>query len=356
MHNNPSVLSAGWNETSWCRTLAEAPRFGSAFRMAQKRRSPGIFLILAGALAVGSAGCRKTPAGAPGADQEVARVGDHRITVAEYQAKMDEQAPVIRARYSTLEKKKEFVDNLVRFELLDQEARRQGLDKDPAVKAILDKVLVQELIRRQMEAAAKATDIPESDLKAYYQSHLDEFVRPERTRLGVILLATSKTDSQAAKVRTDAAKLVADLRKAQPAASAAQFADAARARSSDTATQALGGDTGFKTRDELAKQYGQAVADAAGALKAVGDVAGPVETERGLVVLRMAGRQLGFDQPFDAVKPRIASRLQLERRSKVMDEYVASLRKSTKVEINEAVLDKVSVQPEGASQAASAKK
>ena len=323
--------------------------------MEQKRPSVVILLALASALAI-AAGCRKSPAGKPSDDQEVARVGDHRITVAEYRAKMDEQAPVIRARYNTLEKKKEFVDNLVRFELLNQEARKQGLDKDPAVRAILDKVLVQELIRRQMEAASKATDIPEADLKAYYQSHIDEFVRPERVRLGVIVLATSKTDSQAAKVRSDAAKVVADLRKAQPAASAGMFADAARNRSSDAATQAMGGDTGFKTRDELAKQYGQPVADATQALKAVGDLAGPVETERGLVIVRLAARQLGFDQPFDSVKPRIASRLQLEKRSKVMDEYVASLRKSAKVEIDEAVLDKVEVRPEGSGGTAAAKR
>jgi parvulin-like peptidyl-prolyl isomerase len=323
--------------------------------MEQKRPGVAILLALAAVLAA-AAGCRKSPGGKPADDQEVARVGDHRITVGEYQAKMEEQAPVIRARYTTLEKKKEFVDNLVRFELLNQEARRQGLEKDPAVKAILDKVLVQELIRRQMEAAAKATDIPEQDLKAYYQSHLEEFVRAERTRLGVIVLATSKTDSQAAKVRSDAAKLVAELRKAQPAASAGMFAEAARSRSSDTTTQAMGGDTGFRTREELAKQYGQPVADAAQALKTVGDVAGPVETDRGLVILRLAARQLGFDQSFDSVKPRIVSRLQLEKRSKVMDEYVASLRKSAKVEINEAVLDKVEVRPEGSSSTAAAKK
>jgi len=323
--------------------------------MEQKRPSAVILLALASALAL-AAGCRKSPSGKPSDNQEVARVGDHRITVGEYQAKMDEQAPVIRARYNTLEKKKEFVDNLVRFELLNQEARKQGLDKDPAVQAIVDKVLVQELIRRQMEAAAKAADIPEADLKAYYQSHLDEFVRPERVRLGVIVLATSKTDSQAAKVRSDAAKLVADLRKAQPAASAGMFAEAARSRSSDTATQAAGGDTGFKTRDELAKQYGQAISDATQALKAVGDLAGPVETDRGLVILRLAARQLGFDQPFDSVKPRIASRLQLEKRSKAMDEYVASLRKSAKVEINDAVLEKIEVRPEGSGAAAAAKR
>ncbi|HET9155746.1 MAG TPA: hypothetical protein VFN91_03700, partial [Myxococcaceae bacterium] len=62
------------------------------------------------------------------------------------------------------------------------------------------------------------------------------------------------------------------------------------------------------------------------------------------------------DQSFDSVKPRIASRLQLEKRSKVMDEYVASLRKSAKVEINDAVLEKIEVRSDGASGAAAARK
>jgi len=74
------------------------------------------------------------------------------------------------------------------------------------------------------------------------------------------------------------------------------------------------------------------------------------------VVLRLAARQLGFDQSFDSVKARIASRLQLEKRSRAMDEYVASLRKSVKVEIDDAVLDKVEVRPEGTSSTAAAKR
>lgn len=89
------------------------------------------------------------------------------------------------------------------------------------------------------------------------------------------------------------------------------------------------------------------MADATQALKAVGDVAGPLESDTGLVVLRLTARQLGFDQSFDSVKPRIVSRLQLEKRSRAMDDYVAPLRKLAKVEVNDSVLDKVEVRPEG---------
>jgi peptidyl-prolyl cis-trans isomerase C len=39
------------------------------------------------------------------------------ITTDEFKARLDEQSPFIRARYTTLERKKEFLDNLIRFEV-----------------------------------------------------------------------------------------------------------------------------------------------------------------------------------------------------------------------------------------------
>ena len=51
------------------------------------------------------------------------------ITADEFKARLDEQSPFIRARYSTLERKKEFLDNLVRFEVLAREAEKQGLNQ-----------------------------------------------------------------------------------------------------------------------------------------------------------------------------------------------------------------------------------
>ncbi len=50
------------------------------------------------------------------------------VTADEFKARLDEQSPFIRSRYSTLERKKEFLDNLIRFEVLAKEAERQGGD------------------------------------------------------------------------------------------------------------------------------------------------------------------------------------------------------------------------------------
>jgi peptidyl-prolyl cis-trans isomerase C len=48
----------------------------------------------------------------------VAKVDDAVITVGDVQERINKQAPFIRSRYTTIEKKKEFLDNLIRFEVM----------------------------------------------------------------------------------------------------------------------------------------------------------------------------------------------------------------------------------------------
>ena len=55
----------------------------------------------------------------------LAKVDDVVITVGELQERLNRQSPYIRARYTSLEQKKEFLDSLIRFEVLAKEAERQ---------------------------------------------------------------------------------------------------------------------------------------------------------------------------------------------------------------------------------------
>src|SRR5262249_7411119 len=63
----------------------------------------------------------------------LAKIDDVTITLGELQEPINRQSPYIRARYTSLEQKKEFLDSLIRFEVLAKEAARRGLDKDPEV-------------------------------------------------------------------------------------------------------------------------------------------------------------------------------------------------------------------------------
>ena len=77
----------------------------------------------------------------------IATIGDTVITEGEFKARLMRQSPFARARYNTKEKKVQFLNNMVRFELLAQEAKRRGLDQDPDVQDTMKKVMVQKLIR-----------------------------------------------------------------------------------------------------------------------------------------------------------------------------------------------------------------
>src|SRR6266851_2398350 len=122
--------------------------------------------------------CKKASSG-----PAVAHVGDEVITAEEFKRRIDEQSPFLRARYGTLERKKELLEALIRNELLAQEAQRQGLDKSPAVRDATKRAMIQELIKKQLDEKMSGSDIPEAELRAFYEAHLDDYVKPERARV-----------------------------------------------------------------------------------------------------------------------------------------------------------------------------
>ncbi len=287
----------------------------------------------------------KPAAAAKKTGEVVANVGDDTITVDEFKAKMEEQSPFIRARYTTLERKKEFLDNLVRFEVLAQEARRRGLEQDPEVQATMKKVMVQKLIRAEFDDNEAAKNVPEADLTKYYEEHLDDYKKPERVRISHVFLAAAAGDASRAKVKSEAAKLLADVKGKEAGTQKTALTEAAKARSDDAATKPTGGDLTFKTKEELAAAWGTAVADAAFSLKTIGEIGSLVETEKGFHLVKLTGRQNALDRPYESVKSQIQNRLFRERRTKAFDDFVADLKTKADVKVKDEVLEKIDVVP-----------
>ncbi len=264
------------------------------------------------------------------------------ITAEEFKARLDEQSPFIRSRFSTLERKKEFLDNLLRFEVLAREAERQGLDKDPDVKLTMKKVMVQKLVQKSFgdpqEAASK---VPDSEVKDYYDKHRDEYVKPLRLRIYHIAFKASPAGPDRAKKKGDAKKVLARLA-AEEKKNAFAFPAVARETTEDVASKASGGDLGFKSKDELEKALGKEAADAAFALKD-NQTSGLVETPEGFHILKVAGRQEAVDRTLEQVKPQIAQKLHREKQSKEFDEFVKKLRDQAAVKVDDAELEKVQV-------------
>ncbi len=273
----------------------------------------------------------------------VATVGNESITADDLKRRLDETSPFLRARYNTLDRKKEFLENMIRNELLAQEAQRQGFDKSPAVKEQAKRAMIQELIKKQLDERLSGADIADGELKKFYDAHLDDFVKPERARVFHILFAAKDAKEKAA-AKKHAAELLKDIEAREKKGEVNAFQTAAIKESKDQLSAPMGGDLRFLSRDELAKAYNPQLADAAFELKNPGDKAGPLETPAGVELVKLQVKTVALNRSFEDSKESIRGRMARERRSREYDDWMKKLRENAKVSINDAELDKVQVE------------
>src|SRR6267143_875512 len=295
-------------------------------------------LCIALALAAAPA-CKKSDKSGPA----VAEVGDEKITADEVRQRLNETSPFLLARYNTVERKKEFLENMVRNELLAQEAIRQGYDKSPAVREQTKRAMIQELIKHQLDSKLAGTDIPEEELKKFYDAHLDDFVKPERARVFHILLP-GKDARERAEAKKKAAALLKDIDAREKKGEVNAFQSAAIKESKDALSAPLGGDLRFLSKDELTKTHGAELANAAFDLKNPGEVAGPLETPAGVELVKLQVKTVALNRTFDESKETVRGRMARERRSRQYDDFVKKLREQGKVSIDEVELAKVNAE------------
>jgi peptidyl-prolyl cis-trans isomerase C len=262
------------------------------------------------------------------------------VTADEFKARLDEQSPFIRARYGTLERKKEFLDSLIRFEVLAREAEKQGLANDPDVQLTMKKIMVQKLVQKRFQDPAAAS-LPDAELQAYYDQHKADYFRPKKVRVAAIVFNAPEGTPERAKKKDLAKKALGKL-KVEEKKNTLAFTQLVTEFSEDPASKATAGDLNFKSQEELAKTYGQELADAVFALKP-GDTSGVVETKQGLYIAKVTGQQEEMNRTFDQVKAQISNKLSREKKTKEFDEYLKQLRDQANVQIDEKVLEGVQV-------------
>ncbi len=141
------------------------------------------------ALVVVSAGCTK----ASSDGTVLARVNRGTITVTDFKKQLEDLAPQMRQAVASDPKaRKEFLEDLIGIELVVQEAKRQGLDKDAEFKK-RQEMLRKELERRIQEDAknelfngvlkkeigdklSKVAAPTDQEVKDYYNKNKDKIV------------------------------------------------------------------------------------------------------------------------------------------------------------------------------------
>lgn len=286
---------------------------------------------------------RTPPVGVTGGTW-VAKFGTQNITDAELAARFSEMNPYARARFQTVEQRRDYVEGLVRFELLAQEAVRRNLQNDPEVVEAARRVMVQLLLKKELDEGNGG--VTDAQVAAYYQAHTSDYVKPAMTRLSHI--AFKKEDRAAAEEVFAQAKALAPL-------DAAGFGKLARERSNDERTRELDGDLRFLSDEELSTQYGAELATAAAALVRVGDLAPTlIETPKALHVVKLQGRQLALNLSVEQARPSIQQLLANESKQERFRALMDKLKKDAHLELNESSLAAMVVDPRAAAIAPSA--
>jgi len=265
----------------------------------------------------------------------VVKFAGEAISSAELNQRFDEMNPYARARFQTVEQRKEYAEGLARFELLAREAVKRGFANDPEVVETAKRVMVQRLLRAELEE--KGGLVSDEAVRAYYAAHKDDYVKPAMTRLAHI--AFKKED------REKAQQVLQEVKALNPLDYAA-FGKLARENSQDTSSQPLEGDLRFKSDGELEAMFGPELVAAAKGLQKIGEVAPElVETAKWLHVVKLQGRQMALDLSVEQAKPSIESLLKNEGRQERFKQLVEGLKQEAGYAVDEAAIAAIVVDP-----------
>lgn len=273
------------------------------------------------------------------ADQVLIKVGDVTITTGQFAQRLADLSPYLRARYNSPERRREFLDNMVRFELLAIAAREKGFDKAPEVERTRKEVMVQKLMEQLFdESGIKPAEVTEAEIKAYYDANKAEFSKPEQVRASHIVI---KNRAAAERVLREAVAAGNDAEK---------FRQLAKQHNEDPDTKSRFGDLRFFSRPENKEPSEPNVPDAVRtAAFTIADIGGVhpqlVQGEQGFHIIKLTGKRAALSRSLDEARRLIQNRLWRERREQAIDKFIADLRAKANVEEHLDRLSQVKVEP-----------
>jgi len=277
------------------------------------------------------------------AGKTIAKVGDRVITLGEYAASLERMDPFERMRYQSPDRRKRLLDEMVEVELLSQEARRRGLDKTPETQERLRQVLRDELLDEMKKAGPAANDVPEPELRAYYDAHKDEFAEPERRRVSAIVLESGATAKTA----------LAKAAKASPAEwgnLVEQYSTQKNARPAPTSPNELAGDLGIVGPPGHPRganpRVPEPVRDAAFKIAAVGETfPSVVEADGKFYVVRVTSKTDGRERKYEESQRAIRTAVVQARIREKEQALEKDLRQRFPVKIDQAALAAMPLPP-----------
>jgi len=251
----------------------------------------------------------------------IAKVGSTTITQNDFERDFKNLPEFVQKIFEGESGKEKFLDELIKKEILYQEALQKGFDKDPEYQKKVEDFkkfnLISSLLQKEIEAKAKVTD---QEIKEHYDRHREDFAPLSKIRASHILV---KTEEEAKKIQ-------------ERLKNGEDFAEIAKKESIDTASGEKGGDIGYFSKGQMVPEF----ESAAIRLKS-GEISEPVKTRFGYHIIKVTDKKVGQAIEFEKVKETLAQRLTAEKQKELFDSYMEGLKKKYKPDINKEALLKL---------------
>jgi peptidyl-prolyl cis-trans isomerase C len=248
----------------------------------------------------------------------IATVNKEAITQEDFLKEVGRVPEWARAQFEGREGKDKFLDEIIKRELIYQNALKMKLNNDKEYTAKVEEFEKMTLIALvlQKEVEEKAA-VSEAETKAFFDKNEEKFRIGTEIKASHILVETE-----------DEAKDILDkINKGE------EFAKLAKEHSKDKGSAEKGGDLGYFGRGKMVPEFERAVMS----LKP-GEVSAPVKTRFGFHVIKLTDIKEGDPANFEQSKGSIQKQLITQKRKKLFDSYIESLKSAGNIEKDQEML------------------
>jgi peptidyl-prolyl cis-trans isomerase C len=263
-------------------------------------------------------GCQKSGEKGLG-ERELVRINDVSISLEEFEQMLEKQPLEGKMRLLSEKGTRDFLENyVIPREVLYQEAKKKGLDKnreiqlkiDDARRAILIDALLEEELRGKGE-------VSEEEIRRYYKENQTLFTEPQEIKIRHIVVNTEHALKEVAK----------KLSQGESFEKLASTYNIGRFKED-------GGNLGYIRRGQLASPFSQ-FEEVAFSLRKRGEISEVVNTPYGYHIIRLEDMRGSTLKPLSKVKERIRFFLQPKKKQEAYLEYVKEAKSKAKVLVNE---------------------
>lgn len=195
---------------------------------------------------------------------------------------------------------------------LTPEQRRASIERQAVIQAYLD------------DLGMLDPEIPEEEIRAYYEESKEGFTTPEKVQAShIVLEVPAEADRE---TEDEARERIREIR-GRIVSGEQSFAEAAR-ECSACASAPSGGDLGAIERGYMPQEF-----DAVAFTIAPGEVSAPIRTKHGWHLLKVAEKHPAGITPFKDMKDFLGKFLKQQRTKKLVAEHMQKLSRDAEVEI-----------------------